>query len=237
MAIVLAIAYARLARGARPPTLRPLLGGLTLQELRERAVEEGRPLHLTLGSGRLDDTTAAESLVGLALVDALAEQMLRFDHSPVVTTADPTSALVAEGMLRRGGSRRSGRPCGRARFVAPQPIAYGAATRGMIQQEPRAITMVVGHVGEEFLLLATSPPDGGQPFAPPSVAATARLETLPLLHLAAPHPAIGEEIFALGAILGRWPAHLAGVLLQDAARIVLLLAIVVGVVLRSAGAF
>nr|MBA3530550.1 hypothetical protein [Ardenticatenales bacterium] len=50
-------------------------------------------------------------------------------------------------------------------------------------------------------------------------------------------PLIGEEIFALGAYIGQWPSHLASVLLQDVGRIVVLLAIMVGVVLRTVGVF
>lgn len=233
LGIVFTLAYLRIERGGNAPPLRPLAQLPSLRTLTEEAVEEGRTLHLALGSGRLGEASAPQMLMGIVLLDEMVEQGLPFDKAPLVTTADPASQLLAADNLQRVAPERREK----ARFLAPQSAAYGAAARGLIQREPLSRSLVAGHLGDEYLFLAAQAPDGGNPHAAPLIAATARLETLPLLPLTARHALLGEELFALGAYLGRWPGHLAGVLLQDVARVLLVLGILAGVLLRSLGLF
>lgn len=233
LGIVFTLAYLRIERGGSAPPLRPLADLPSLRALTEQAVEEGRTLHLALGTGRLSEASAAETLMGIVLLDELVEQGVPFDRGPLVTTGDASSQLLAADNLQRVGPERGDK----ARFLAPQSAAYAAAARGLIQREPLPHTLVAGHLGDEYLFLAADVPNGGEPQPAPLVAATARLETLPFLPLTARQALLGEELFALGAYLGRWPGHLAGVLLQDVARVLLVLAILTGVLLRSLGLF
>lgn len=231
------IIYVRLRRGGQHPSLRPLPGVESLRLLAERSIEEGREMHLALGTGRVTDSTTATTLMGLLLLDEMAEQAVRTNQIPIVTTADAPSQLLAADILSRGQVERAWDTRPFARFVAPHASAYGAGTRGMMQRETLGLTAIIGHMGDEYLFLAAAQPDGGSTVYAPDVAGTTHIETLPLIHLTARTPLIGEEIFALGAYIGQWPSHLASVLLQDVARIVLLLVIVVGVILRTIGVF
>jgi hypothetical protein len=235
--ILFLIIYFRLQRSGQIPALRPLPGVQSLRILAERSIEEGRAMHLALGTGRLTDSTTAATLMGLIVLDDMAEQSLRTNQLPIVTTADPVSQLLASDSLSRGVPERVWRTRTFARFVAPQPSAYGAGTRGMMQRENLGLTAAIGYLGDEYLFLAAEQPNGGEPMYAPDVAATTHLETLPLIHLTARTPLLGEEIFALGAYISQWPSHLASVLLQDVGRIVVLLAIIVGVILRTIGVF
>ncbi|HEX8680731.1 MAG TPA: DUF6754 domain-containing protein [Ardenticatenaceae bacterium] len=236
-AIAFLLIYLRIERGGRAPTLRPLTGIASLRAVADQAIEEGQALHLALGSGSLSDLTAAETAMGLVVLDSIAEQANRTGQSAIVTTADPVSQLLAADQLRQQQAGRGENPLTGARFVAPQPAAYGAGTRGMMQRERLGVSVLVGHFGEEYLFLAEERPGGSLPIHQPELAATAQVETLPLVYLTAKRPVLGEEIFALGAYLTRWPSHLAGVVLQDLGRIIVIVAIVVGIVLRAAGAF
>ena len=56
-----------------------------------------------------------------------------------------------------------------------------------------------------------------------------------LLFAAVENPLIGEDLFAGGAYLGRKPAHIASLRAQDIVRIVIIIAILVGVVLKTLG--
>jgi hypothetical protein len=235
--IVFSVAYVRLRRGATVPHLRPLPGAQALPALAERALEEGRPVHLALGTGQLTHETSAETLMGFVVLDEMAASAVRTGRMPVVTTADPATHLLAADSLAQGEPVGAWDARNQARFIAPDPAAYGAATRGLMQREDLRLTTAIGYLGDEYLFLAAATPGGGEAVAPPEVAATTRLESLPLLHLTARKPLLGEETFALGAYLARLPADIAGVLLQDVARVVLILAILVGVILRSIGLF
>lgn len=236
--ITFTVIYFRLQRGSPPPPLRPFPAVDSLRALSERSVEEGRKIHLAMGSGRLTDATAAESSMGLIVLNEIAEQARRAGQTPIVTTADPVSQLLASDTLSEGDAERAWETRVYAQFIAPQESIYGAGARGIIQREELGLTAAVGHLGDEYLFLAAEQPDGGQAMYAPEMAATAHVETLPLVHLTARHPLIGEEIFALGAYLNRGPAHLASVILQDMGRLVLLVVILLGALaasLRSLG--
>ncbi len=221
--------YVRLQRGGVLPVVRPLQGVNALRTMTERAIEEGRATHVALGTGTLAGERVVETIVGLTVSDHLAEQARRANQIPIVTTADPTTQLLASDIVAKDAPAvENARDY--ARFIAPQPIAYGAGTRGTMQREQLGLTAVVGDIGDEYLFLAATHPNGGTPFYPPELTATTRTETLPLAHLAASNPLIGEETFALGAYLGNEPAHWASVILQDITRVVLLLLILVGVI-------
>lgn len=225
----------RIRKGTIGVTLRPLTGITTLRFLADRAVEEGSTLHLALGTGSLHGATAAESLMGLAVLDTLAAQAARTGQAPVVTTADPVAMLVAQDQLRAGDDARGWRTLDNARFVAPTSAAYGAGVRGMMGREALQLNALLGHFRDEYLFLAAEEPSGGKQMRRPQVAGTARLESLPLVHLTSQNPIIGEHFFALGAYLGRWPSHLAGLLAQRVARFLIAGLIVAGALLRTFG--
>lgn len=105
----------------------------------------------------------------------------------------------------------------------------------MMQRERLGLTATIGDFGDEYLFLAAAEPSGGEPMYSPEMVATARIETLPLVELTARHALLGEEIFALGAYLERWPSHLASLQMQDVARVLVILAILIGLLLRTAG--
>jgi hypothetical protein len=226
--------YFHFRRGANAPFLRPLPAVDSLNALAARSIEEGREIHLALGSGGIVDSTAAETLMGILIVDEMGEQARRAHQTLIISTADAVSQLVAADNLSRGEASLGWQTRTYTRFIAPQPVAYGAGTRGMMQRENLTLTAAVGHWGDEYLLLAApSVANGEYEMYSPEIAATARLETLPLIHLTARHPLLGEEIFALGAYLTRTPAHLAGIILQDVGRVVLVVAILAGVIISS----
>lgn len=232
-AITFSVIYIRLQRGAPPPALRPLPAVEALRLMAERSIEEGRDIHLALGTGRLTDNTSAETMMGLLVLGHMAEQSQRASQAPIITTADPTSQLFAADRLSGGEAERAWQTRTYARFVAPQPAAYGAGTRGMMQRENLSLTAAVGYLGDEYLFLAADHPNGGDEMYRPEIAATAHVETLPLIHLTARYPLLGEEIFALGAYLTQRPSQLASLIVQDLGRVLLTVAILAGVILAT----
>lgn len=227
--------YVRLQRGGALPVVRPLSAVEALQTMTERAIEEGRATHVALGTGTLSGERVVETIVGLTVSEHLADQARRANQIPIVTTADPTTQLVASDIVNHDAPAvENARDY--ARFIAPQPLAYGAGTRGTMQREQLGLTAVVGDVGDEYLYLAATHPNGGTPFYPPELTATTRIETQPLAHIAARNPLIGEETFAFGAYIGNEPSHWASVILQDITRIVLAVLILIGVVAATLSA-
>lgn len=231
--IAFILIYVRLQRGATLPVVRPLPALDALRSLTERAIEEGRATHIALGTGTLAGENAAETLVGLTAMSYLAEQARRANQIPIVTTADPAVQLLAGDVLAAEETTRQREARDYARFVAPQAIGYGVGSRALMQEEQLGLTAVLGDIGDEYLYLAATHPGGGQHFYPPEVAGTTRPESLPLIQLTARNPLLGEELFAYGAYLGKSAQQWAGVMLQDAGRLVLVALVLIGAILAT----
>jgi hypothetical protein len=227
------VIYVRLQRGSTLPTVRPLPAVDALRSLTERAIEEGRATHIALGTGALAGDRAVETMVGLTAMSHIADQARRANQIPVVTTADPAVQLMAGEVLAQDEATRKRAAQDYARFIAPQAIGYGVGTRALMQEEQLGLTAVLGDIGDEYLYLAATHPGGGQHFYPPEVAGTTRPETLPLVQLTARNPLLGEELFAYGAYLGKTTQQWAGVMVQDAGRVLLVVMLIAGAVVAT----
>jgi len=53
------------------------------------------------------------------------------------------------------------------------------------------------------------------------------------MQLTADHTLVGEEVFAAGAYLSHWPAHLASLVLEDFVRLLIVGVILAGVILHT----
>ena len=82
------------------PALRRIRAFEALKGFTGRAIEAGRALHLSLGTGSVANETTADSLAGLSVLDYLAEQAAVTGVPPTVSMADPTVMLFAQNALR-----------------------------------------------------------------------------------------------------------------------------------------
>src|SRR5438105_7154349 len=65
------------------------------------AAEDGRPLHLSLGTAGLADANAMQTVAALSALEFLAEQVGVSPSTPLVTTANPTTLLLAQDVAAR----------------------------------------------------------------------------------------------------------------------------------------
>ncbi|MDI7277493.1 MAG: hypothetical protein QME94_16060, partial [Anaerolineae bacterium] len=110
---------------------------------------------------------------------------------------------------------------------APVPLAYGAGTAEALHNEPVVANAMVGAFGAEVLLPAQA---GLQQPQAVQVGGTSDVSTLPLLFATTSGLLLGEEIYAVGAALGR-ADHTGSLAAQDVLRLLLVLGIVLGAVL------
>lgn len=224
-------ARALLRVGKRPP-LRPLRAFERLSETAGIAAESGRPLHISLGTGAVGDTSTIESMAALTLLDSLAGQAAAYDAHPVVTVGDATLLLAAQDRLRQAYGRlgyEEGYLSTDVQLIAPEPTAYAAGAMGLVSMEKMSGNVMVGAFGEEYLLLG----EAGAHHNPDQVAGAADLGVLPLVYATSETPLLGEEMFAAGAYMGQWPSHIGSLFAQDWARLLIILVIIAGVVLAS----
>jgi len=219
-------------RAGRVPTLRAMAGYQNIQRATAELAETGQTMHLALGTGAIGGASTLESVAGLLALDHLAEQAARLGTVPLVTVGDPALMLLAQDMLYHHHARR-----GRAedyaatqvRFVASAPAAYAAGVMDLIEHTPAGVNVYLGAFGDEFLLMS----EAGVRRDTRQVAGAAKVETLPFIYAGSDQPLIGEELFGAGAYLGNLPAHVASLAAQDWVRVLLILIIVAGVVLKN----
>lgn len=227
-------------------SLRPIAGYAVLKGLLGKSAEAGQPVHLSLGTSGIGDQFTADTMAALSVLDYLAERGATSASPPIVTCSNPTTLPLAQDLLRRAYARQ-GYPeeydPARARFVAPTPnlgigaqtdaFAYAAGTMRMIDHQKLVANVLIGHFGDEFLLLSET----GARQNLIQIGGTSATRVLPFVNATMNHPLIGEEIYAGGAYLSGKPAHLSSLLAQDIMRWLLVGGIITAVLLRALGLF
>jgi hypothetical protein len=223
-------------RGVRPRVLRRIDAYQSLPATVGTAVETGKRLHFSLGSGTVGGTDTTAIVAGLVVLDQVSAAAAMSDRPPIVTTADGTSMLLAQDVLRSVYARQNALARydpESAQVVGQSTAAYGAAQTMLPRDEAVAGALLLGAVGTEAALLT----EGGQRQGVTTLAGADNLTTQAVLYAGADHPLIGEDLYAGGAYVGGQPAHRASLQAQDIARLVIAAAIVLGVIGKTLGLF
>ncbi len=233
---VLILFFTARAKENRVADLRPIAAFDDLKGIAARLKASGGDTHLALGTGRITDATTAETLAGVEVLSYLAENAARSKTAPVVTTADPAAAFLAQHTVRNafhGDTAAIEATGANVRWISPQPAAYAAGVMSTLAQENVQDNVLIGKFGDEFLLMG----EAGYRLRPPlkTVAAATDPNVLPYVMATAPNGLWGEEMFAAGAYLAEKPAHIGSLLAQDALRWVVGLVILGGVIIKAFG--
>jgi len=221
-------------KGAAPAIFRNIEAFQSLPNTVGRAVETGRRLHISLGSGSIGGQDTAAALAGLTVLDQISAVAVVSDKPPVVTTADGTAMLLAQDVLRQVYARQNALPRydpTSARVAGLSADSFGAALTSLIKDESVGGTILIGSVGPEAVLFT----EAGQRAGITTLAGSDDPATQALLFASADYPLVGEDLFAGGAYIGRHPAHIASLRTQDVLRMAIGFVILAGFVAQSLG--
>ena len=118
-----------------------------------------------------------------------------------------------------------------ARMTGLTPMAYAVGAIPAIRDEHVSANILAGHFGAEVALLT----EAGERSRSLTVAGSDSIPGQAVLYATSDEPLLGEELYAAGAYLGAGAAHTASIAMQDIMRWVLVVAIVVGAVLKLLG--
>lgn len=230
--LILALTLIGSRSAARPRVLRRIDAFQSLPTTVGQAVETGRRLHISLGTGTLGTADTAATIAGLTVLDQISAAAVVSDRPPIVTTSDGATMLLAQDSLHNVYSRQ--KALARydpesAQVAGLTPISFGAAQTTLPSDEAVAGAVLIGSAGQEAVLLA----EGGQRVGVTTLAGADSLVTQAMLFATADHPLVGEDVFAGAAYIGGKPQHVASLTAQDVARIAIGVAIVVGVVVNT----
>lgn len=215
-------------RAGHKPYLRPLPAFDALSGMSGRAAETSQTLHVGLGTGGISGPDTAVSLAGLTALEHLADQAAASESRLVVTVADPTLLPAAQEVLRRVYARQGKSDIfspSQVRLLAPDPTAYAAGVMDILEGEDPLANVTIGAFGDEYLLIGET----GVKKGVEQVAGTDDPAALAFMYATADEMLIGEEIFAAGAYLGGDPESVAGLIVQDWWRYLVVLVIIAGV--------
>jgi hypothetical protein len=228
--ILVSVFYFVFRAARRPPHFRAIPAFRLLRGQMGRAIESGRDLHVSIGTGGISGDDTATTLAGLALAEYLADEAAASGLAPVVTTSDPTSVLLAEDAVRRPYVRQGNLndfPRGAARLPALNATQYAAATMDLLNHEPVLTNIMSGAFGSEAALIdqAAGNHDLPQLFGGSDPRALAVMTT------STDDVLIGEEMYAAKAYLRAQLPQLAGLRAADVVRIVIAVLIVLAFVI------
>lgn len=226
------------SRGRKPSPLRNLLPYQLIRGAIGRAAELGKGVHFSPGSGDLaQGLHPIETLAGLTIGEAVARQAAQSGARLVTTTNGAVTYAVADNVASRGYAnvgRLADYNPDETRFVTQSlndslPYLVGAAE--VVEHEDTELNIAVGYFAAEYLLLGETAVHSGAN----QIVGSSEASAIPLmLTTADPEQVlIGEEVFAGGAYLQQRASHVASLIAQDALRIALIIAIIVGVVLQN----
>ena len=231
---VLMIAFLLLNRKNPWRGLRTIPAFSRLRQAIFLAVEDGSRLHISLGKASLYSQQNASGLVGLSLLERIAQLSSISDRPPIATSGDGGFAILSQDTLR-AAYRSSNAPelfsPDRGLLSGATPFSYVAGALPVIMDENVSTNILIGNFGAEVALLA----DAAQKKDSYLMAASDALPAQAVLYATSSEPLIGEELFAAGAYMQVNPSHAASLHVQDFLRWAVVAAILVGSILKLLG--
>lgn len=233
-AAVLLLAFTFL-RGRSPGAFRIIDAYERLNRSAGLAVENGTRLHISIGRGNLFTARGGSALAGLAMLRRLAVRTSVSDRPPIATAGDASLAILSQDTLQSGyraaGAEEQYR-FSTGRLTGLTPFSYAAGTIPIIHDENVSTNVILGDLGAESALLVEASDRENANL----IAASDDLSAQSIFYAAAQEPLVGEELFAAGAYVGAGAPHEASLNVQDILRWLIILAIVVGSMIKLAGA-
>lgn len=237
LAFILILAFWFWAKqSGKPPVLRDVGVYKDLPKQIGDAVENGKRIHVSLGSGAIGTQQTTAALAGLTVLDIIADSATLSDLPPVITTGDGLSAFLAQDALRRAYAHLNAMDrydhLG-GRVVGATPLSYAAGVMSAFSEENVTTSILIGTFGNEAALMADA---GSRQEDAQLIIGTDDVQGQAAVYATADHALIGEDVYASGAYLvGGKPFHKASLQAQDVLRILVILAILGGTVLKIIG--
>ncbi len=236
--IIFFVAWYNIEHG-RHPVLRLLPPLNRLKNLIGQSAESGQSLYYSPGSGGLNDQPgAAETLSSLTTLAEVSRGAARAGAALQVSANDTLTYLAAGDVLQveyaEAGRLDDFSRDNNVRFISQQDrLAYIAGVQSVLDEEAVSGSIMLGRFDSEYLLAGETASRLGIS----QIAGSSRVEAMPLMLVSAGTEGtlLGEELYAVPAYLNRRPARLASLRAQDALRLLLILAIILGAIAATTG--
>ncbi len=228
------IYHIRAAMRGREYHVREIAGVQAIEEFIGRATEMGRPVHFSSGPSTLTGNSAPEMLAGLQVLSHVARLCARYDARIIATASQPDVFLSTMETVRQAyveeGKIEQFRETD-VRYLSTNQMAYAAGIVGIVSREKVAANVLIGGFAAESMLLAEACFLAGAT----QIAGTTNMYQLPFFVVSSDYTLIGEEMFAVGALLSKAPIQLGSLAGQDVGKVFAVLVVIVGILSQTVG--
>ena len=197
-----------------------------------RAAELGRPIAFSTGLTGVGPVLYA----CLGVIFSVVRRAAQYGTRVFLPQIAPDAMAIVEGVARdaysAAGEESSFDPS-TVMFLSDEQFAYASGYMGLVHREKVSAAFLFGHFAGESLILA----EAGQQVGAMQVAASTSPEQVAFFICACDYTLIGEELFAASAYLSREPVQLGSLVAQDRAKLFLMLALAVGVLIATINGF
>jgi hypothetical protein len=234
LVISLAIFYfIRRAKAGKNLYIRKIAGLEALDDAVGRATEMGKKVFYVPG---IMDMNSMMTIAGITILGKVAQLTAGYEAKLEVPTSRSMVMVSCRETVKEAYTN-VGRPDAyndnMIYYLTDDQFGFAAAVDGLFVREKPAAIFLQGHFFAESLILAET----GNSIGAIQIAGTAAVAQLPFFVAACDYTLIGEEFFAASAYLSNDPRLLGSIKGQDVGKFLFLLAILVGVVLATAGVF
>jgi len=228
---VIILLYIEAGKRGKDLFVRRIAGLNAVEDAVGRATEMGRPVMYIPGIMDMDDIQTIASMVILGRV---ARKAAEYGSSLLVPTCRSVVMSVSQEVVKEA-YLQTGRPDAFRRedisYLTDDQFGYAAGVDGMMVRQRPAAIFLLGTFYAESLILAET----GKSVGAIQIAGTAMVSQIPFFIAACDYTLIGEELYAASAYLSREPKLLGSLKGQDAAKLVIMIMIVIGVLGATAG--
>ncbi len=220
--------------GGKLPELRRLPAVDAIDEALGRAVEMGKTVVFTHGTGKLETSGSAGSLAAIATLPYVARRTAELDLELILPTGSHTAYNVL-GEVMREAALMEGKPelynPNNVRYLSEVSRAYSAGVMSIMMSENVGAAILLGSYHHAGLMVVETATRAGAM----TVGGTDSLSQLCWFVAGCDYSLLGEEIYALGAYVSKNPVSLGAIAGQDLIKVAVLIITVVGVLLTQVG--
>jgi len=213
--------------------LRKIAGLDAVDEAIGRATEMGKPILYSTG---YYDASEISTIASINILGQVAKKVANYDSRIIIPCKWPVAMTVCQEVVKEAYID-AGRPDAYNPndifFIAGEQFSYTAAVNGLMVREKPAANFLLGTFAGESLLLAET----GNTIGAIQIAGTDSVYQIPFFIAACDYCLIGEELYAASAYLSREPKIVGTLKGQDMGKILIVLAIILGIFFITLGSF
>ncbi|MBD3170692.1 MAG: hypothetical protein GF307_14535 [candidate division Zixibacteria bacterium] len=227
------ILYINQAKRGKELYVRKIAGLDAVDEAVGRATEMGRKIFFIPGT---QDMNNVQTIAGVTILGRVARLTAQYE-TPLDVPVSRSMVMVTAREVVKEAYLNIGRPDAynddMVHYLTDDQFGYAAGVDGLVVREEPATIFYMGAFYAESLILAET----GNSVGAIQIAGTAMPAQLPFFVAACDYTLIGEELFAASAYLSKEPKLLGSLKGQDLGKLIILVAIAIGVILETAGWF